>query len=157
MDRLTPAARSRHMSKIRSKNTTPELSLRKALHAAGFRYRLHRTDLAGTPDLVLAKYRAVIFVHGCFWHRHAGCRLAYSPKSRRQFWMQKFAGNIARDSAAIESLRLAGWRVLTVWECGLRSTIKAHKLIDQVTAWIRSNSRYRELPKIPPDTTTLGR
>lgn len=108
------------MSGIRGKDTKPELLVRKYLHAQGFRYRLNDRSLPGTPDIVLPRWRTVIFVHGCFWHRHSGCRFAYTPKSRQDFWQKKFDNNISRDECAIANLKGAGWRVLVVWECTLR-------------------------------------
>lgn len=119
MDILTPQQRSALMARIRSRNTTPELSVRRLAHALGYSYRLHARGLPGTPDLVFRSRRAVIFVHGCFWHRHS-CSLAYSPKSRREFWNKKFSDNVTRDKKAVRSLRRAGWKVLVVWECQSR-------------------------------------
>jgi DNA mismatch endonuclease (patch repair protein) len=120
MDRLTPEERSRNMSKIRSGDTRPERQVRSLLHRLGYRFRLHRRDLPGTPDIVLPKYRTVIFVHGCFWHRHPGCKYAYTPKSRISFWQDKFAANIARDEKVRAALAEMGWRAIVVWECELR-------------------------------------
>ncbi len=105
------------MSRIRGKDTAPELMVRSLLHRLGYRFRLHRRDLPGHPDLVLPKYRAVIFVHGCYWHRHKGCQFAYTPKTRTEFWQRKFDENIKRDKNSAKALRKAGWRVLIVWEC----------------------------------------
>lgn len=119
-DVVDKATRSRMMSGIRGKDTKPELLVRKYLHAQGFRYRLNDRSLPGTPDIVLPRWRTVIFVHGCFWHRHSGCRFAYTPKSRQDFWQKKFDNNISRDECAIANLKEAGWRVLVVWECTLR-------------------------------------
>src|SRR3546814_11416036 len=107
------------MSRIRSSNTSPELALRRALHALGFRFRLHRKDLPGKPDIVLPRYRTVVFVHGCFWHRHAGCKVATTPKSNTGFWIEKFDRNVARDSRSRELLETQGWNVIIVWECEL--------------------------------------
>lgn len=107
------------MSSVRSKNTKPELEIRRRLFAMGFRYQLHRKDLPGTPDMVFPKYRAVVFVHGCFWHYH-GCHLSSIPKTRRSWWKAKLEGNVRRDSTAISELENLGWRVLTIWECGFR-------------------------------------
>src|ERR1700682_6182336 len=117
MDRLSAERRSRLMSMVRSKNTTPELLVRRLVHQLGFRFRLHRKDLAGHPDLVFPRRRSIIFVHGCFWHRHAGCRKATMPKTRTTFWAEKFARNVARDIASSKALERDGWSVLTVWEC----------------------------------------
>lgn len=105
------------MRRIRGKDTQPEMRVRRITHALGYRFRLHRRDLPGTPDLVFPGKKKVIFVHGCFWHRHTGCKLAASPKTRVDFWEQKFEDNIRRDSEATEQLRADGWSVLTIWEC----------------------------------------
>lgn len=105
------------MSRIRGKHTVPELLVRKALFAAGFRYRLHPRSLPGRPDIALPAVRAVVLVHGCFWHRHQGCRFAYTPKTSVRFWLEKFASNVRRDKLVKAALRKDGWRVFTVWEC----------------------------------------
>lgn len=118
-DIVDAATRSRMMSGIRGKNTRPEIMVRQALHKAGFRFRLHRKDLPGKPDLVLPKYQAAIFVHGCFWHGH-DCRYFKIPKTRTDFWMAKIASNSSRDQRDIEALRKLGWRVMIVWECEIR-------------------------------------
>ena len=117
MDRLSKERRSWNMGRIRGKNTEPELIVRSLLHRLGFRFRLHRRDLIGIPDVVLPKYKAVIFVHGCFWHRHSKCRLAYTPKSNQRFWHQKFKSNTARDLRVRTELKRLGWRIMVVWEC----------------------------------------
>ena len=122
-DTLTKAERSALMAKIRGTNTKPEVLVRSALHRAGLRFRLHAGALPGRPDIVLAKHRTAIFVHGCFWHRH-GCRLSSEPSSRRAFWREKFARNVERDRRTAAALRRAGWRVLTVWECALRGNAR---------------------------------
>lgn len=132
MDRLTPEKRSWNMSRIRSKNTKPELYLRRALHGMGFRYRLHEKKLPGSPDLVFPKYKAVIFVHGCFWHRH-GCKQATTPSTRKQYWEEKFKGNIERDERNIQSLKDLGWRVMVVWECEL----KRLELLEEIKSFLR--------------------
>jgi DNA mismatch endonuclease (patch repair protein) len=116
---LTPIKRSWNMSRIRSKDTGPERVVRSILHHMGYRFSLHREDLPGKPDIVLPKYRTVVFVHGCFWHRHRGCRLAYTPKSRQVFWLKKFSDNVARDRKVQRDLRRLGWQLLVVWECQL--------------------------------------
>lgn len=108
------------MSGIRSKNTKPEMIVRKFLHAQGFRYRLHAKELPGSPDLVLPKYRVAILVHGCFWHRHSGCRYATTPANNAERWKLKFDANIERDERSKHMLSEAGWRVVVVWECELR-------------------------------------
>ena len=108
------------MSGIQSKNTKPEMLVRRYLHAQGFRYRLHTRELSGSPDLVLPKYRVVIFVHGCFWHRHAGCRFATQPTSNTEQWKTKFQSNLERDAKNVTALQATGWSVLVVWECELK-------------------------------------
>ncbi|CAI1539088.1 Very short patch repair protein [Serratia fonticola] len=120
MDIVDRKTRSRMMSGIKGKNTQPELIIRRFLYAQGFRYRLHVTSLPGKPDLVLARYKLCIFVHGCFWHRHDGCRYATTPKTRPEFWMKKFAVNRQRDIQVKMQLHAAGWRVFEIWECGFR-------------------------------------
>ncbi len=116
-DIVNAEKRSEIMSRIKGRNTTPELVIRRIAHGLGFRFRLHRRDLPGSPDLVFPRYRTVVFVHGCFWHRHYGCRYAYHPKSRIQFWTKKFEENVARDERNEAALRSLGWRVLVIWEC----------------------------------------
>lgn len=122
MDTLDPTARSRRMAQVSAKDTGPELTVRRLVHALGYRFRLHRRDLPGTPDLVFPGRRKVIFVHGCFWHRHPDpeCKLARMPKSRQEFWSPKLEGNRARDLATEAALTAMGWGVLTIWECQLR-------------------------------------
>lgn len=116
-DRLTAIERSRNMRRIRSRDSAPEMTVRRLLHRMGYRYRLHGKTLPGRPDIVFSTRRQVIFVHGCFWHRHAGCRFAYMPKSRADFWSDKFARNVTRDAHVTKSLLAGGWDVLVVWEC----------------------------------------
>lgn len=116
-DILTKDKRSWNMSRIRSKNTKPEMVVRSLLHRMGYRFRLHSTRLPGKPDIVLSKYKTVIFVHGCFWHRHPGCKYAYVPKSRQDFWMAKFRRNIERHEQIVAELIDLGWRIEVVWEC----------------------------------------
>src|ERR1700683_5405764 len=120
MDTLTPQQRSALMSRIRGKDTKPELAVRRALHALGLRFRLHRRDLPGCPDIVLPKHRTIVFVQGCFWHGHEGCRRSALPKSNRRFWARKIARNRARDDAALRALKADGWRVRYIWECQTR-------------------------------------
>ncbi|MGY0504457.1 very short patch repair endonuclease [Luteimonas sp. e5] len=133
MDVVDPATRSRMMSGIRGKNTKPELVVRKHLHRAGLRFRLH-AGLPGRPDLVFPKYRAVVFVHGCFWHRHSGCRYATTPANNALFWQEKFEANVQRDVRVTRQLQDAGWRVLVVWSC---RTSAAE--LDQLVAEIRGS------------------
>jgi DNA mismatch endonuclease, patch repair protein len=121
MDRISKERRSWNMSRIRGADTKPERIVRSLLHQSGYRFRLHRKDLPGRPDIVLPRYQAAILVHGCFWHRHKGCRFAYTAKSRQDFWKQKFTENVERDRRNLRALRKLGWRCLTVWECETRN------------------------------------
>jgi DNA mismatch endonuclease (patch repair protein) len=122
------------MSRIHSKDTSPEMKVRSVLHRLGYRYRLHRKDLPGKPDIVLPKYKTVVFVHGCFWHRHSRCKYAYTPKSKVDFWNKKFEENVARDNRIFQHLENLGWKVLIIWECEIKnierleSTIKDNLL-----------------------------
>ncbi|MBX8472592.1 very short patch repair endonuclease [Pseudomonas sp. RIT778] len=116
-DIVSPEHRSKIMSKIRGKNTKPEMVVRSLCHEMGFRFRLHRRDLPGTPDLVFPKHGLCMFVHGCFWHRHPDCKYAYMPKSRVDFWQNKLAKNVERDLKTQQALINMGWRVVTIWEC----------------------------------------
>lgn len=120
MDRIAPQRRSWNMSRIKSQNTDPEIAVRSLLWRMGFRFRLHAAELPGRPDIVLPRYATVVLVHGCFWHRHRNCRLAYLPKSRVEFWTNKFNANVRRDRRISERLRRDGWHVVVVWECQLR-------------------------------------
>lgn len=122
-DRISKEHRSWNMSRIRNRDTKPELIVRSLLHRMGYRFRLHRKDLPGKPDIVLPKYKTVVFVHGCFWHRHQGCRFAYNPKSHADFWKLKFSTNVKRDKIARRSLRHLGWKVVVVWECEVANTL----------------------------------
>ncbi len=112
------------MARIRGKNTKPELVVRSLLHRAGYRFSLHRKDLPGKPDIVLRKYHTVVFVHGCFWHRHNNCKTATTPKSNVGFWQSKFDRNVANDKRHARQLRAMGWSVLTIWECELKNPEK---------------------------------
>lgn len=143
-DVVTPAVRSRMMSGIRSKDTRHEVTIRKALHAVGFRYRLHRRDLPGTPDITLPRYRAVVFVHGCFWHGH-DCHLFKWPSTRSDFWTAKIDGNRERDQRAHDTLLETGWRICVIWECSLRGRLRLHptEVIDSVVEWLRGSERIR--------------
>ena len=124
----TPSTRSFNMSRIRGKDTKPEMLVRQYLHARGLRYRLHTKELPGKPDLVFPGLRTVIFVHGCFWHRHEGCRYFVVPKTRTDFWMNKIGRNVANDERQQQELSSQGWRVLVVWECELRLPHREHTL-----------------------------
>lgn len=144
-DIVDQQTRSRMMAGVRGKDTRPELALRRALHARGFRFRLHSKSVPGRPDLVLAKYRTVVFVHGCFWHRHEGCRYATTPATRQEFWQAKFTTNVARDAAVRTKLLNDGWRVATVWECALRKPDQLNASIDSLSAWLRSEEDQIEI------------
>lgn len=135
MDTLSPEQRSARMALIRGRNTGVELAVRSLIHRLGFRYRLHRKDLPGRPDLVFISRQKVIFVHGCFWHRHAGCGLARLPKSRIEFWVTKLEGNRIRDQKNQRLLRKQGWKVLVIWECQIRDH---ERLSQNVEAFLRT-------------------
>jgi DNA mismatch endonuclease (patch repair protein) len=120
-DVFSPEKRSEIMSHIKGRNTGPEIAVRSLLHRMGYRFRLNQKNLPGKPDIVLPRYGSVIFVHGCFWHRHTDCRFAYTPKSKVDFWNAKFEENIQRDKKAKTELEQLGWQVITVWECELRN------------------------------------
>lgn len=119
------------MGKVRGKNTGPERTVRSLLHRMGFRFRLHRKDLAGKPDIILPKYKTVIFVHGCFWHMCKKCSKGTIPKTRKEFWMEKLRGNVKRDQHNVKDLRDAGWNVITIWECELRDQTEVGNRIER--------------------------
>ena len=165
-DIVDKKTRSRMMAGIKGKNTKPELVLRRALHARGFRFRLHGKEFPGRPDLVFPKHGAVIFVHGCFWHRylqssgrssadifvhgcfwhrHSNCRYATNPSTRMEFWQGKFDANVARDSANKVALLSLGWRVATVWECALRTPALADAAVDATSSWLVSGELQLEI------------
>jgi DNA mismatch endonuclease (patch repair protein) len=137
VDTLTPSERSIRMSRIKGKDTRPELILRRVLHSLGMRYRLQGKGLPGKPDLVFPRYKTVVFVHGCFWHRHNGCKIASMPKSNTQFWAEKFSKNVARDMRTSSLLKSLGWRVIVVWECEVISPAKAQETGERIAALIR--------------------
>ena len=143
VDRQT---RSQMMSGIRGKDTKPEITVRKGLHARGFRYRLHDKTVAGKPDLILPRYRAAIFVHGCFWHQH-GCHLFKMPSTRREFWKDKLAANRKRDANVRAALLNSGWRILTIWECALkgRTRLEVAEVIDVASTWITGQETEGEI------------
>ena len=135
MDIVGQTRRSEIMARIQGRDTVPEMMVRRTAHRLGFRFRLYRKDLPGRPDLVFPRYRAVVFVHGCFWHRHDGCRFAYTPRSRVRFWTEKFRQNVARDRRTEDALRSLGWQVLVIWECETRDDADvAHRLKDFLRA-----------------------
>jgi DNA mismatch endonuclease (patch repair protein) len=137
-DTISQPRRSWNMSRIRSRDTNPELAVRSMLHRIGFRFSLRRQDLPGRPDIVLVKHHVACFVHGCYWHRHRGCKMAYMPKSRRLFWSAKFKQNVARDNRAICDLRRLGWRVLVVWECQISKSGWISRLERMINRPLRS-------------------
>ncbi len=132
------------MAGIKGRDTKPEVVVRKALFAAGFRFRLHRQDLPGSPDIVLPGRRVAVFVHGCFWHSHSGCRYAKMPTTRREFWETKLAANVERDRRARDALLSAGWRVLVIWECATRSSAVRDILSKLLTSWIKGSETSGE-------------
>ena len=147
MDIVTKQRRSEIMGRIGGKNTKPELLVRRHLHGEGFRYRLHPRDVPGRPDIVLKKHRAVILVHGCFWHRHASCKYAYSPKSDVDKWTKKFQRNVERDTEVMRLLRSQDWRVLTVWECALTRSPRPEVALRYISRWILSGRKTGQFPK----------
>jgi DNA mismatch endonuclease (patch repair protein) len=132
-DIVDRATRSRMMAHIRSRDTTPERAARRELYHLGIRYRLHDGKLPGRPDIVIRRLRTVIFIHGCFWHQHPGCRMAYTPKSNVEFWQRKLQGNVARDAQKQALLMEQGWRVVVIWECETRDR---EALRDQLARWL---------------------
>jgi DNA mismatch endonuclease (patch repair protein) len=143
MDVLTEAQRRLNMSRVRRRDTKPEMLLRRLLYGAGFRYRCDVGTLPGRPDIVMASRRAVIFVHGCFWHGH-DCALFKTPKTRTEFWIAKISKNRERDKRAVEELRLSGWRVLMVWECALRGPgrLQPSALLNACSAFLRADKSF---------------
>jgi DNA mismatch endonuclease (patch repair protein) len=141
MDKLTREQRSWNMSRIRSKNTTPEMRVRSFLHSNGFRFKLHATNLPGRPDIVLPKYKTVVFVHGCYWHRHSECKQgAYFPKDPKQgidFWRVKFLENVQRDKINTEMLEELGWRVVVIWECETKEPSKLQYLVKNLNKFTK--------------------
>jgi DNA mismatch endonuclease (patch repair protein) len=143
MDVHSPKQRSYNMSKIKGKDTKPEILVRKWLWRKGFRYRLHRKDLPGKPDIVLTKYNAVLFIHGCFWHRH-GCHLSATPETRKDFWLSKLNGNVEREKLNFEKLLEKGWRIGVIWECIFKSKKQfPEEFGNQIVDWL-----YSDLPQI---------
>lgn len=134
VDHVDAAKRSLIMAAVHSKHTKPEMVVRRMVYRLGYRYRLHSAKLPGRPDLVFAGRRKIVFVHGCFWHRHPGCRYASSPKTRVEFWEEKFLRNVARDERTRQELENAGWKVLTVWECELKEPEKLAERLNEFLA-----------------------
>lgn len=138
-DNSVDASRSAIMRAVPRANTGPEMKVRRALHALGYRFRLHRKDLPGSPDIVLPKHRTVVFVHGCFWHRHPGCRKATIPKTRQEFWGRKFERNVERDREAISALEAANWRSIVIWECAVNAGGYEKRLVSEIESDASAN------------------
>lgn len=149
-DTVSKSVRSRIMASVRQRDTGPEMRLRKALHRLGFRYRLHDKKLSGSPDLVFPRFKAVVFVHGCFWHVH-GCKYSTAPATRQEFWAEKFAANRARDERNVNLLLGDGWRVLTVWECALKEKREKsdENVARRVAKWLKGQGRRGEIGGSP--------
>jgi DNA mismatch endonuclease, patch repair protein len=154
-DIVSPDTRRRIMQSIRGKNTKPEICLRKGLHGLGFRFRLHDRRLPGKPDLVFPKYRAVIFVHGCFWHGHE-CHMFKWPKTRKNFWFEKITRNRRVDATNIEQLVNSGWRICVVWECSMRGKyrLRTEEVVQMCANWLQSESTFIEIAGVPLSTET---
>lgn len=148
-DIVSPEQRSKNMSAIRSKNTRPEVYFRKLLFAKGYRYRIAEKNIVGHPDIFLRKYNTAIFIHGCFWHRHSGCKYAYMPKSRVEFWQKKFEANIKRDSIVKADLQTQGVKCLLIWECTVKTMMKSPKectrILDIVEKFLQESAFFEEL------------
>lgn len=149
MDIKSKEARSLNMSKIRNKDTKPEVYLRKLLFSKGYRYRIAEKSVPGHPDIFLRKYNTAIFVHGCFWHRHEGCKYAYVPKSRVEFWQKKFDDNVRRDAVVRQELEKSGIKCLIIWECTIREIMKDNidqlKIIDVIKQFFNEDNAFLEL------------
>ena len=149
MDIKSPEERSKNMAAIHSKNTKPEIYLRKLLFARGYRYGVNSKSVPGHPDIYMRKYNTAIFVHGCFWHRHEGCKYAYMPRSRVEFWQKKFDDNVRRDSAVKAELLEHGIKLLTVWECAIRrmqrDKIEEERALTKIILFIKSNEKNAEI------------
>jgi len=150
MDIIDKKTRSRIMASVGQRDTGPEIRLRRVVHRMGLRYRLHDKRLPGTPDLVFPRFHAVVFVHGCFWHVHAGCKFSMMPSSRKRFWGEKFKANKNRDRRNYSALAAGGWRVLVVWECAIKGQEDAEldELVSGVATWLKSDARFGEIGKI---------
>ena len=147
MDTVTPATRSRMMAAVRGKNTKPELAVRALVHELGFRFRLHRTDLPGTPDLVFPRLRCVVFVHGCFWHRHPNCPATTTPEDNAEYWATKFRRNVERDRDAANELRTMGWQVLVIWQCQTRDAPRLRRKLKRFLD--RQSAKVADWQKAP--------
>lgn len=145
MDNVTTQERSRIMSKVRSRNTKPELFLRKLLFSAGYRYRLYQSKLPGTPDLVLKKHNTVIFIQGCFWHGHENCKKSMIPDSHSEYWAKKIDSNRERDKNNLKQLLANGWRVLWVWECALSTKKERESILNKFEDWLQSDEQFGQI------------
>jgi DNA mismatch endonuclease (patch repair protein) len=139
VDKLDPVRRRANMARVRGKDTGPELRVRRIAHRMGLRFRLHRKDLPGRPDLVFPKHRLAVFVHGCFWHRHPGCSRASMPSTRVDFWEAKFAANVERDARQVAALEAQGWRILVLWECGLKDEAHIEAALNEAVSGQRQD------------------
>ena len=156
MDRISAEHRSWNMSRIRNANTYPERLVRSLLHRMGYRFRLHRNDLPGRPDIVMPRHRAVVQVHGCYWHRHPGCKFAYTPKSNQAFWESKFNENVARDRRQNHQLIELGWKVIIVWECETRDPDTLIKMLKAKLDGLQSLKTGSDSEKINMETITIS-
>lgn len=154
-DIVSSKRRSEMMSGIRGHDTAPERAVRRIAHRMGLRFRLHRKDLPGRPDLVFPKHHLAVFVHGCFWHRHHGCKYAYMPKSRVEFWTKKFKENVARDRRQEAALRALGWRTLVIWECGTRHEAVVERRLVRCITGTSSGPTSRSHPSQTPRLATV--
>lgn len=147
MDTVDRKTRSRIMASVGQRNTGPEILLRRTLHRLGLRYRLNDRKLPGSPDLVFPRFHAVVFVHGCFWHAHEGCKFATKPSSRKNFWKEKFEANVNRDRRNYDALASKGWRVLVIWECSIKvkKAVGLNELGLNVKEWLNSDERFGEI------------
>lgn len=152
----TPPERSALMARIRGKDTAPELAVRRWLHAAGYRFRLHRADLPGRPDVVLPRFKLALFIHGCFWHKHPGCKRATIPKTRTEFWEEKLARNAERDSRNQAALARCGWQVDVVWECEIRTTEGLGRRLHEILNAAQTEERHSGKPASPPHRNKRG-
>lgn len=139
-DIFSKTKRSDIMSRVKSKNTKPEILIRKELHKKGYRFRLHNKNISGSPDLVLPKYKTVVFIHGCFWHQHPGCKKSTHPKQNADFWKNKLDKNIERDARVVNELKDQGWKVIVVWECAIKKDLV--NAVDNIDAALRSGLRF---------------
>lgn len=144
-DIVSPTVRSRMMAGIKGKNSVPEMVVRRLLFAAGYRFRLHRRDLPGTPDIVLPSRKIAIFVHGCFWHSHKRCKYAKTPATRPEFWVAKLEANVSRDQLVVDKLAALDWRVLCVWECAIRDQEAVRSLKEKIIEWINAGAQFGEI------------